>query len=90
MYHHLAKIRDLVAKLVSTETTNILFNFDSNNLNSYLEINADHSTVPKVLNHLMTKPDTMSDLDFLKEDMFSSPKFMIDPSKFFNKNRHST
>ena len=46
-----------------------------------VEINEEHSTVPKVLQHLVEKPGTISDKDFLKEDMYSSPKFMFDPSK---------
>jgi len=46
-----------------------------------LEVNIAASTVPNVLNHLMEKPDTVSDIDFLKEDIYSSPKFMFDPSK---------
>ena len=46
-----------------------------------VEVNEEHTSVPRVLNHLAAKPDTISDLDFLKEDIYSSPKFMFDPSK---------
>lgn len=46
--------------------------------NTKVEINEDHSTVPKILNHLIAKPDTITDIDFLKEDMHTSPKFMFD------------
>lgn len=49
---------------------------------SLSEVNEEASTVPKVLNHLIEKPDTISDIDFLKEDIYSSPKFMYDPSKY--------
>ena len=66
----------IVLKLVST----ILSLPD--HLFVYLEVNKEHETVPQILNHLLDKPDTISDLDFLKEDMYSSPRFMKDPSKF--------
>ena len=46
-----------------------------------LEVNEKHTTVPKVLSHLLDKPETISDADFFKEDMYSSPKFMFDQSK---------
>ena len=38
--------------------------------------------MPGVIKHLSEKPETMTDVDFLKEDLYSSPKFAIDPSKF--------
>ena len=65
-------------KLVSTESHQHLFN--TNNL-SFLEVKEEKSNKPKVMNHLVEKAETISDLDFLKEDMFNNPKFMIDPSK---------
>lgn len=34
----------------------------------------------------MAKPDTMTDIDFLKEDMHTSPKFMFDQSKWEQQN----
>ena len=66
-------------KLVSTEESpRHLLN--TNNL-SFLEVKEEKSNKPKVMNHLVEKAETISDLDFLKEDMFNNPKFMIDPSK---------
>ena len=38
--------------------------------------------MPGVIRHLSEKPETMTDVDFLKEDLYSSPKFALDPSKF--------
>lgn len=45
-----------------------------------VDVNENSQTVPKVFNHLMEKPETISDMDYLKEDIYSSPKFMYDPT----------
>ena len=48
-----------------------------------VEIKEDHATGPGVINHLKTTDrgnhETLTDLDFLKEDMYASPRFAIDP-----------
>lgn len=49
---------------------------------SLVDVNQMHTTVPKVLTHLLATQDTISDTDFFKEDMYSSPKFKYDQSKF--------
>ena len=46
----------------------------------YLEVNENQDTVPKVLTHLLEQPDT-TETEFLKEDIYSSPKFKKDPGK---------
>lgn len=49
---------------------------------SWVDVNQTHTTVPKVLTHLLATQDTISDADFFKEDMYSSPKFKYDQRKF--------
>ena len=59
----------------------VSYTLDLSHFHSLLEI-ADHAqSIPKVIDHLMEKPETISELDFLKQDIYSSPKFMYDPGK---------
>ena len=48
--------------------------------NLCLEVNEEHDSIPKVLNHLIDKPDRIDAGDFLKEDIYSSPKFIQNQS----------
>ena len=42
----------------------------------------EDSTVPSILNHLLTKPEVPPE-DFLKADIYTSPKFRLDSCKCF-------
>ena len=46
----------------------------------YLGSANENSTVPNILNHLLTKPE-MREEDFFKQDIYSSPKFRLDKSR---------
>ena len=41
----------------------------------------EDSTVPSILNHLLTKPEVPPE-DFFKADIYTSPKFRLDSCKF--------
>ena len=44
----------------------------------------EDSSVPSILNHLLTKPEIPPE-DFLKADIYTSPKFRLDESKSLQK-----